>query len=215
MKKTPTSRVSKSKAGTRSSRETWHGGSDIEFRQYARSLQNAAKVLVGKLDLDRSARNDWDACPVVLLYRQALETNLKMLVGEGSKFLPSPTDHITLFKAHSLRWLAQIVCQIIRKIGWESEFKCEGASSLVEFTALVYEVECCDPVSRGVRHSRTGDPQSVSQYFQTSDILQFAKRLDALLDLLGSTTDALAAEWDQRAAALAEFDGGDFKPTIQ
>jgi len=40
--------------------------------------------------------------------------------------------------------------------------------------------------------------------------------MDALLELLDSTADALAAEWDQRAnAADVQFDGGDFKPTIQ
>ena len=89
-------------------------------------------------------------------------------------------------------------------------------SSLAEFSALVNEVESFDPVSRAIRHSRTGDPHSVSQYFRTFAIFNFATRMDALLELLDSTADALAAEWDQRAnAADVQFDGGDFKPTIQ
>ena len=206
-----------SKAGSRSKVETWHGGGDIEIRQYSRSLQNAAKTLLGKLELDRTARTEWDICPVVLLYRQALEINLKMLVGEGINFLPSPTDPISLSTTHSLRWLAQIVSQIIRKVGWESEFKCDGVSTLAEFTAVVNEVEIFDPVSRAIRHARTGDPHSVSQYFRIFDIFQFATTLDSLLDLLDSTAHALAAESDQRAEAAAGGNvvGGDFGPTIQ
>ena len=90
-------------------------------------------------------------------------------------------------------------------------------SSLADFSALVNEVECFDPVARAIRSSRAGGPNSVSQYYRTFDVVQFAKTLDGLLDLLDVTADGLAAMWDQRAEASGtEFDGGDdFKPTIQ
>ena len=127
----------------------------IDVRQCARSLRNAAKTLIGKLEVDRTAITKWDAAPVVLLYRQALEINLKMLVVEGSNFLPSPTDPISLSTTHSLRWLAQIVGQIIRKVGWESEFKCEDVSSLAEFSALVNEVECLTASQPAKQQSHT------------------------------------------------------------
>src|SRR5579863_100908 len=139
MKKITISRLSGTKAGSRNQVESWHGGGDTEIRQYARSLQNAARTLVAKQERDQNPSGDRDACSVVLLYRQALEINLKMLVGEGSNFLPSPTDPISLFKTNSLRWLAQIVCQIIRAVTWESEFTCDGISSLAEFSAVVNE----------------------------------------------------------------------------
>jgi hypothetical protein len=218
MKKKPITRPPKPKTGTRRQVESWHGGGDLEILQYARSLQSAAKALVAKLEPDRGAGTQWDACPVVLLYWQALEIHLKMLVGEGSNFLPSPTDPITLFKTHSLRWLAQIVCQIIKKVGWESEFRCEGVSSLTEFSAIVSEVESFDPVTRTIRSARTGDPDSLSEFHGNFDIFQFAGTLDALLDLLDSTADAMAAEWDLRSGATAaeEIGGsGGFGPTIQ
>jgi hypothetical protein len=39
--------------------------------------------------------------------------------------------------------------------------------------------------------------------------------MDALLTLLYSTADGLAAEWDLRAAGIEdEWRGGDFEPTI-
>jgi len=216
MKKTPARILSQRTPGNRNPEEPWHNGGDIEILEYARSLQKAAQKLIGKLDVERSVGTEWDACPVVLLYRQALEMDLKLLVGEGGGFLPSPADHITLYKTHSLRWLAQIVCQIIRKVGWESEFTCDGVGTLAEFTGLVNEVEIFDPVVRIVRSSR--NPQLASNFYRTFDIVQFAMRLDAVLNLLDSTADALAAEWDQRgeAAAFLEISGGDdFGPTIQ
>jgi hypothetical protein len=77
-------------------------------------------------------------------------------VGEGSNFLPSPTDPLTLAKTRSLRWLAQIVCQIIRAVKWENEFKCEGVASLADFSALIAELEALDPVAVAVRSKHRG-----------------------------------------------------------
>jgi hypothetical protein len=155
---------------------------------------------------------------VILLYRQAVELQLKSLVGEGGNFLPSPTNPITLYKTHSLRWLAQIVCQIVKTVRWENEFKCEGVVSLADFSALVNEVETLDPVSCAVRSSTRGRDGSVPDQLEPSNVVQFAKKLDALLDLLDATADALAATWDQRTEVSGEekfHAGDDIEPTIQ
>jgi hypothetical protein len=217
-KKKPGPRPFVPKPGPHSAVRNWHNGSDIEIHFYARSLQNAAKTLVEKLDLDQNVRTDWDACPVFLLYREALELHLKALVGEGSSFLETRTDPISLSRTHSLRWLAQIVCQIIRVVKWESDFKCDGVANLADFSALVNEVESFDPVTRAIRSARAKGPNSVSQYYRTFNVVQFAKRMDALFDLLDVTADALAATWDQQAkemTAEANFDtGDDFEPTF-
>ena len=220
-KKPPISRILKPKPGTRSAFPSWHNGADAEIHLYAQSLQNVARALVGKLELDQNIRADWDACPIVLLYREALELHLKALVGEGSNFLKTRTDPISLSQTHFLRWLAQIVCQIIRTVGWESEFTCEGVSSLADFSALVNEVESFDPVTRAIRSdgASTGakDPNSVSQYYRTFNVVQFAKKLDGLLDFLDATADALAATRDQRTEMLGEekfHARGAVKPTI-
>jgi hypothetical protein len=93
-KKPPIIRFPKSKAVAQSDDRSWHNGGDIEIHFYARSLHKAAKTLIGTLDLEPNPTTAWDACPVILLYRQAVELHLKALVGEGSNFLPSPTDSI-------------------------------------------------------------------------------------------------------------------------
>lgn len=189
--------------------ERWHNGGDIEIDLYARSLQRAATTIVEKLAVDEKMRNDWDVGPIVLLYRQALELRLKAVVGEGSSFLKSPTDPISLYQTHSLRWLAQIVSQIIKKVGWETDFTCEGVPDLKEFGTLVTKIESLDPVTRAV-HTGARDERRVHLY-EAFDFVQFAKQMDGLLDLLNATADALAATWDQHMKTVNEIG---VKPTI-
>jgi hypothetical protein len=50
----------------------WHNGGDIEIGLYARSLHKAAKTLIAILDLEPNTKTAWDACPDILLYRQAI-----------------------------------------------------------------------------------------------------------------------------------------------
>jgi hypothetical protein len=197
----------------------WHNGGDIEIGFYARSLHQSAQKLIATLDPEPNPKTAWDACPVVLLYREAVELHLKALVDEGSNFLPSPTDPLSLAKTHSLRWLAQIVCQIIKAVKWESKFKCEGVSSLADFSALVNELEELDPVAVVVRPGNRRPDSWVPNQLLPPNVVQFAKKLDALLGLLAATADGLAAEWDlQRDGISTEADldaGDDFGPTIQ
>jgi hypothetical protein len=133
--------------------------------------------------------------------------------------LKAPTDHLSLAKTHSLRWLAQIVCQIIRAVKWENEFMCEGIASLADFSTLVDELESLDPVTVAVRPANRRPDGWVPSQLQTPNVVRFAKRLDALLNLLAATADGLAAEWDlQQEGISSESDldaGEDFTPTIQ
>ena len=192
----------------------WHNGADAEIHAYAQSLQKAAQILLGKLKLDSKSRTDWDVCPIFLLYRQAMELHLKAVVGEGSGFLKTPTDHISLKTTHSLRWLAQIVCQIIKAVGWQDDFTCTGVRSLAEFSALVNDLESFDPVDRAVMLSKVNPPNSVAQYYLAFNGVQFAERIDAVLGLLDQTADALAAKADELMAAGILMND-DFNPTIQ
>jgi len=213
-KKPPVLQFPNPKAIAQIANRSWHNGGDIEIDLYARSLHKAAKTLIETLDLEPKTKAAWDACPVILLYRQSLELHLKSLVCEGGNFLGSPTDPITLYKTHSLRWLAQIVCQIIKAVGWQGEFKCEGVASLADFSVLVNELEALDPVACAVQPGSRRSDGCVPDQLQPLNVVRFARKLDALLDLLEVTADALAATWDQRAAETELRTRGTIKPTI-
>jgi hypothetical protein len=193
---------------------SWHNGGDFEITLYARSLRKAAKSLIATLDLKPHPTTAWDGCPVMLLYREAVELQLKLLVGEGCHFLPAPTDPISIYKTHSLRWLARIVCQIIKVVRWEEQFTCDGISTLAGFTAVVHELEALQPVSVAAHSGGRPFDGSVPQQLQPPNIVQFAAKLDGLLDLLDATADALAAEWDLRSARPGLRASGGITPTI-
>jgi hypothetical protein len=215
--KPPVLQFPKPKRVTQPDDRHWHNGGDIEIHLYARSVHKAAQTLIATLDLTPNTRTAWDACPVVLLYRQAVELHLKALVDEGSNFLKERTDSITLYKTHSLRWLAQIVGQIIKAVKWENEFKCEGVSSLADFSALVSELEELDPVWVLVRPGNRRPDGWVPSQLLPPNVVRLAKRLDGLLNLLDATADALAAIAD-KVETLGEEKvqaGEKIKPTIQ
>ncbi|SPE27893.1 hypothetical protein SBA3_140006 [Candidatus Sulfopaludibacter sp. SbA3] len=217
MKKRSVSRFSRPRAKKTGVSRSWHNGADAEIHLYAQSLQKAAKSLVQTLDPERSPETAWEVCPIIWLYRQAVELHLKAVVGEGSRFLKAPADPISLSTTHSLRWLAQLVCQVIKAAGWEGDFTCEGVSDLKEFSSLINEIELLDPVSCAVLFASTRPAGAAARTFQKISGVQFARKLDALLELLDVTADALAATRDQpgEAAVDGDFGGGnDFGPTI-
>ena len=203
MKKYKGSSASKPKPRLKTADRQWHNGADVEIGFYARSLHFAAKKLIASLDLKPNPKTAWDATPIILLYRHAVELHLKSLVGEGSNFLKSPTDPISLYTTHSLRWLAQIVCQIIKTVRWEKEFKCEGVASLGDFSAIVDELEALDPVSCAVHSMSRARDGSAPEQLQPANVIRLAKKLDSLLDLLSATADALAATWDLQKEGIS------------
>jgi hypothetical protein len=195
----------------------WHDGGEIEVNLYAKALRKAARALLDRSQVEESGRQDWDVCPVILIYRQALELSLKCMVAEGSKFLKVRTDPITLSQTHSLRWLAQIVCQVIKTVGWQKQFQCDGVRTLADFSVFVNDVEALDPVTRIIRSTKTDGPDSITKFYRGFDVVVFARKMDALLDLLDVTADGLAAEWDLRkdGVTIEELMAGvDFKSTI-
>ncbi len=160
---------------------------------------------------DGNALGDCDAFPVVFMYRHAIELRLKSIVlGEGGNFLATKPDPISVSKSHSVSWLAQFVCQIVTALKWEQEFKCEGVETLADFKAIIEEINSVDPGSYSLRC-----PVDLKS---KSSVMEFARRIDAVVSLLESTGDALAAEWDLRldgSGLGSGWDGGEFGPIIQ
>ena len=220
MKKKPSpSRVLASDPGPHNTVFNSHNIPGQDLFPYARSFHEAAKILAGTLQPDANPITDFDACPVVFMYRRAIELHLKALVlGDGSNFLPAKPDPLSICKTHSVPWLAQFVCQIVTASKGENEFKCEGIRNLADFKASIEDVNSVDPGSCAFRYPVNSEARSSVPSHPTFSVCEFARKMDALLELLNSAADALAAEWDMRSEAFAIEAGRndcDFDPPTQ
>ena len=160
------------------------------------------------------------ASPVVFMYRHVLELHLKaVILGDGSNFLVTKPDRMSVSKTHSVSWLSQFVCQIVTTLNWEKEFRCEGIETLADFKAFVEDINSVDPGPCSFRYPASIDSPDSVENNSKFDIREFARRMDALLELLDSTADALAATWDTQSEAVALdaalYAGKDIEPTIQ
>ncbi len=84
---------------------------------------------------------------------------------------------------------------------------------------MILELDALDPGSHGFRYPvNTGGEGSVQSHL-TFSVVEFSRKMNAILDLLDATTDALAATWDMHTEAMvAETDvypGSDFEPPVQ
>jgi hypothetical protein len=124
----------------------WHKVPEEEFYSYARALHATAQEMAAAMEANPGASAKYAACPVLFMYRHALELTLKALVlGDGINFLATKPDTLSVYKTHSVSWLAQFVCQIVTALKWENEFKCEGMDTLADFKATIEDINSVDP----------------------------------------------------------------------
>jgi hypothetical protein len=191
----------------------WRNLHEHDYFLYARSFHTSAKKLARMLDDDPSPIADFDLCPVLSAYRHALELHLKVIVlGEGGNFLATKPDELSVHKTRSLSWLAQFVVQIVTALHWEAEFRTEGINDLSGFKAVIAEANQIDAPFHAFRCPTDPERPEIGK----SAVLTFVHGLDALVELLAQTADALAAEWDLRSDTTAlDTDWPCGNPTIQ
>jgi len=210
-KQSPHLRLSGRNQGPFKPRQSLRSSPHDDLFLYARSFHKAAKALAASFLPGANPFAEFDASPVVLMYRHALELHLKAIVlGDGGNFLATKPDPISVSKSHSVSWLAQFVSQIVTALKWQTEFRCQGIETLADFKAVVEEHNSVYPGSYSFRCPV--DPKS------QASVREFGRKMDALLELLDSTGDALAAEWDLQAEGISiadEWKGGGFEPPIQ
>ena len=198
----------------------WHNVPEGEFFFYARAFRTAAKKMALAVELDPGPFTKFAACPVVFMYRHALELHLKALIlGDGSNFLATKPDRLSVYKTQSVSWLSQFVCQIVTTLNWQREFRCEGIETLADFKTFVEDVNSINPGPYSFRYPASIDSRDSVENNSTFSVREFGRKMDALLELLDSTADALAATWDTQAEAAALnaalYTGKDIEPTIQ
>jgi hypothetical protein len=178
-----------------------------EFGVYARAYHEAGQH-VGRRLAERRGYRDADACPIVFLYRHALELYLKSFIYWGNSLLRMNKKAVVmkqqeLFRTHNLLRLAAATRPIFRLAGSLTRWPDTSFKSFKHFERLLKELDRTDPRSYSFRYpiNNKGDASLPGHFcFNVSD---FAAQLDQLLNLL-SGADTWAYEMFQ-AQAEAEY----------
>ncbi len=171
--------------------EVWHWGTAEETRAYIAALLGAARGLRERLDpnVDRT----WEVGPVLSLYRTALVLQLKFAVGEGKRFQKAPTCFLTLGQTDSVRWLGQLLGQILKNLKWQERFRhksVEGVKGMQELIEEFEEMEVMQAIQFGRRERR--GPGDVPAVLRVERVMEVTRRVDELVELLERTEAEMA-----------------------
>jgi hypothetical protein len=177
----------------------WNGSAIHEFYKYADAFHRAAATLVEHVDLDRAAQADWDACPIIFLYRHALELIMKAIIlGEGAKFLkPRPSDK-PVPVTHSLPALLADVIRIVEQAGGPDQFVGGGSMSFKDNCLFVAELDELDPGSFAFRYPVKKDGDGSVPEHTTFSANAFVQDVEAVYDVPDTICFALPIICDQQ-----------------
>jgi hypothetical protein len=198
------------------SRERLHGNVVLNFMRfpkgelaaYGRSYHEAAQHLVKHIA--STHYRDPDACPIVFLYRHAVELYLKAIILWGNSLLRingKPTvTHKNIFKEHRLRVLLKSVKPILRfrnsLDNWEdSHFNC-----FREAEKVIRELEEFDPGSYSFRYpvDTTGKKATLPHHF-LFNVVAFGEKFDHLVNVLSWISEMVYEDFQSQAEALWEL----------
>jgi hypothetical protein len=158
-----------------------------EFGVYARAFHKAGQALFERM-FDKSSYNSLEGCPIIFLYRHALELYLKAIVLHGEAILQMNGKALLtnrgLLQKHNLLPFLPLLKQTFAAVGWTWELDIEGLHTFEEVGELLRDFETVDQGSYTFRYpiDKKGNP-SVPAHFMVS-MPTFCQRMDALLESL-------------------------------
>lgn len=158
-----------------------------EFGVYARAFHKAGQALFERM-FDKSSYNSLEGCPIIFLYRHALELYLKAIGLRGDVIIQLTGKALLtnrgLLQKHSLFPFLPLLKQTFDAVGWIWELDIEGLQTFEEVGELLRDFETVDQGSYTFRYpiDTKGDP-SVPAHFMIH-MPTFCKRMDALLESL-------------------------------
>jgi hypothetical protein len=180
------------------------------------------KVAHERVELLREQRqllrggDEFEAYPVVFLYRQAFELSLKAIAFAGAVVLraerlaPMPIERMM---KHELTPLFDEMCRVVDTMGADNErlwdFGMDGLRTKKDFSAVVREFDQVDRGSYTFRYSVTTDGKTASldRGFEF-DLFAFAESMDQLLPVLlalpGWIRDRMQERWEAAYEAQQE-----------
>jgi hypothetical protein len=173
------------------------------FAMYAEGFHTGARALVARLATG-PLFTMFEACPIIFLYRHALELYLKAIAIWGRDLLdlagvscPDPGKALT---NHPLRDLMPTMEAVVRALGWDWDLGTDSLRTKQDFDALLNELDRVDPKSYAFRYpvDKKGNASLPEGY--TLRFPEFVRRLDDLLQAL----DGMATELEYRLEEARE-----------
>jgi len=170
-----------------------------QLEAFAAGYHEAGKILAAKMEASRGYP-DYEGYPILFLYRHALELYLKALVYRGAKLLQVRNNQALetdfLLTNHRLSKFLPSFRAILESTGWKWNFEVAGLRSLQDFEALVRGIEEIDADSYCFRYPVTTKGVAAHRPHLVINVIAFAKKMDAILDLLDGVVTGLEYERD-------------------
>lgn len=189
----------------------WTGARTFEFVSIARSFREAAERgvarlrSVGNFGRDGSPAYDFDAYPIVYLYRHALELLLKAVILECAPYVEAKTgvtvDHEQVFSTHELDKLLAGLERAATAFRWSWNLDGDLYRSHADVADAIDDFRRVDPKSFAFRYpvDRRGHP-SLTRGFEF-DLFEFDRRVRPLLSgiegLFVMAQEQMSAEADR------------------
>jgi hypothetical protein len=176
-----------------------------QFASLADSYTRAATVLAKNFAED--SRSDFDAYPLVFMYRHALELYLKAILNLGNQLAVTTYNEELhtedIFKNHSLTTHLLIVKRIFTEAGWEEDYPHMGLDEPL-FEDVLKEFDELDKGSYTFRYTVKKDgTASIEKDFAFS-VPNFVAIMDRILNNLSGACYGLEVMSDQAAEMYHE-----------
>jgi len=183
------------------------GSPASEFGHYAGAFHDAGKLLVNQI-AQSQGYSDLQVCPIVFLYRHALELYLKQIINIGNNILRlSGKEPILEKKDHKLSQLVPAIKGIFDAVEWEWKLDIDGMANDKDFQKFLEDFERIDPMSFAFRYPTTKKGEATLPEHFVFDVIKFSKKLDPIFDLFDGAVTGLEELWQSGAEAVHEAQG--------
>lgn len=180
-----------------------------EFGIFAHAYHSAAQHLVGQMKGNTGYR-DYEAYPILFLYRHALELYLKAIVFKGAtllKLLSEETiDYSNFFTKHELSSLLPAIQIIWKLVDWDWDFGIEQVKTFEDFSDMVKDLEEIDPSSFSFRYPVDKRFKAVLPHHFCFSLFAFAEHMDPVLQTLDGAVTGLEERWNHAAEIIYEVE---------
>jgi hypothetical protein len=165
-----------------------------EFAAYGSAFHKAGQQLAKEM-ISRGGYSDLEACPIVFMYRHALELYLKGIIMYGIDIMAvkgKPIEKIMQeFNTHNLSNLLPAIKKIFKEVDWVWKTDVEGIRSFEELALFIKDLEKVDSSSFTFRYpvDKKGKP-AVPHHF-IFNVPDFCNKMEKLLNFLDGGNEGL------------------------